>query len=260
MSGGLPDWLHEVRRGGEAISVHELTRFAPPADGSPRRGAVLILFSGQTRADARVLLTERAHDMRSHPGQVSFPGGSLEPGEDAVTAALREANEETGLEPSGVDVFGRLPDLYLPPSNFAVTPVLGYWREESPVSAFDPAEVHAVISERVEDLLDPTDRVTVAFNGYRAPGFLIGPERDVLCWGFTAGILSRLFDFVGWSRPWDTSRTVTLPEHMLAGIERQRQRVETQDEGSAPAQWRSDPPGQELPGVDLRDADVDVEE
>ncbi|MEZ5096320.1 MAG: NUDIX domain-containing protein [Nocardioides sp.] len=74
-----------------------------------------------------LLLTERAHHMRSHPGQVSFPGGSLDPGETPRAAALREAEEETGLDPTGIEVFAELPELYLPPSNFAVTPVLGWW-------------------------------------------------------------------------------------------------------------------------------------
>ena len=69
--------------------------------------------------------------MRSHPGQVSFPGGSIDPGETPREAALREAEEETGLDPAGVEVFGELPELWLPPSNFAVTPVLGWWREPS---------------------------------------------------------------------------------------------------------------------------------
>ena len=82
--------------------------------------------------------------MRSHPGQVSFPGGSID-ADDAspAAAALREAEEETGLDPAGVEVLATLPELWLPPSNFAVTPVLGWWREPGPVSVVDPAEVHA---------------------------------------------------------------------------------------------------------------------
>lgn len=245
----LPAWLEPLRDGAQRISVDQLTRFAPPADADPRWGAVLILFSGADLGSAELLLTERAHDMRSHPGQVSFPGGSLDPGETAIEAALREAEEETGLDPAGVRVFGSLPDLYLPPSNFAVTPVLGWWPEPSPVSVVDPAEVHAVLPVRVEELLDPTHRVTVELDGYRGPGFRIGPDHDVLCWGFTAGILARLFDYVGWARPWDGSRTTTLPEHMLAGVERAR--AEAQRRVAAGPGPTTD---------DWRDADVDVPE
>ena len=128
----LPDWLHEVRAGAEAIDALDLTRFTPPEDGSARPGAVLMLF-GEGEQGGELLLTERAHDMRSHPGQVSFPGGSLDPGESVEQAALREAEEEVGLDPAEVRIFGRLPELWLPPSNFAVTPVLGWWAHPSGV-------------------------------------------------------------------------------------------------------------------------------
>ena len=66
---------------------------------------------------------------------MSFPGGSLDPGETAVEGALREAQEETGLHPDGVDVFAVLPRVWLPPRNFAVTPVLAYWHHDSPIAA-----------------------------------------------------------------------------------------------------------------------------
>ena len=81
----------------------------PPEDEETRRGAVLMLFGEGADGEADLLLTERAHHMRSHPGQVSFPGGSVDPGETAVEAALREAEEETGLDPTGVEVFAELP-------------------------------------------------------------------------------------------------------------------------------------------------------
>ena len=71
--------------------------------------------------------------MRSQPGQVSFPGGSLDDGEDAVDGALREAQEETGLDPDGVEVFAVLPRIWLPPRNFAVAPVLAYWHHPEPL-------------------------------------------------------------------------------------------------------------------------------
>jgi len=165
-----------------------------------------------------LLLTERAHDMRSHPGQVSFPGGSTDPGDPSPAAtALREADEETGLDPSGVQVFATLPELWLPPSNFAVTPVLGWWREESPVRVVDPAEVHAVLRVPIDELLEPEHRVSVRHpSGWTGPGFLIGDDKDLVLWGFTAGIIARLFDFLGWTRPWDAGVLQDLPAHMLA--------------------------------------------
>ena len=117
--------------------------------------------------------------MRSHPGQVSFPGGSIDPTDDSpAAAALREAEEETGLDPAGVEVFAALPELWLPPSNFAVTPVLAWWRDESPVGVVDPAEVESVHRVPIEELLDPEHRITVTHpSGYRSPGFLIGDDQ-----------------------------------------------------------------------------------
>src|SRR3546814_7407188 len=99
----IPDWLEPIRQGAESITVHDLTRFMPPEGSDPRRGAVLMLF-GEDEHGPELLLTERSHTMRSHPGQVSFPGGGIAPGETAHEAALREAWEETGLNPDGVEL------------------------------------------------------------------------------------------------------------------------------------------------------------
>ena len=120
----LPGWLLPVAEAAKAIEGSDVTAFLPPPGSDPRRGAVLMLF-GEEDGRADLLLTERAHDMRSHPGQVSFPGGTIDPGESAIDAALREAQEEIGVDPAAVEVFATLPELWLPPSNFAVTPVLG---------------------------------------------------------------------------------------------------------------------------------------
>ena len=133
-----------------------------------------------------------------------------------MAAALREAEEEVGVDPTGVEVFATLPELWLPPSNFAVTTVLGWWREECPVDVVDPAEVHAVLRVPLEELLDPDHRVTVVHPlGYSSPGFMVGESKDLVLWGFTAGLVNRLFDHVGLTRPWDTSVTQALPDYML---------------------------------------------
>ncbi len=214
------------------ITVHELTRFMPPEDSDPRRGAVLMVFADREEAPeapddlahrGELLLTERAHHMRSHPGQVSFPGGGLDDGETAEQAALREAYEEIGLDPAEVDVFGELPELWLPPSNFAVTPILGYWRRQGQghVRIASPDEVHEIHRVAIADLLDPENRINVRHpSGWTGPGFLIGPERDVILWGFTAGIIARLFSYLGWSEDWDRARVRDLPDHMLQGVPR----------------------------------------
>jgi 8-oxo-dGTP pyrophosphatase MutT (NUDIX family) len=213
----LPEWLEPVRQAALQITAEELTRFVPPPDSPTRQGAVLMLF-GEGPSGPDLLLTERAHDMRSHPGQVSFPGGSVDPGDASpVDAALREAQEEVDLDPSGVDVFAELPQLWLPPSNFAVTPVLAWWRRESAVRVVDPREVHAVYRVPVSELLDPQHRISVRHpSGWRGPAFLIGDDKDLILWGFTAGIIARLFDYLDWSQPWDATVLRDLPDHMLA--------------------------------------------
>ena len=220
----IPGWLEPVRAGAEAITAEDLTRFLPPDDADPRRGAVLMLFAdptGDGLESATLLLTERAHHMRSHPGQVSFPGGSIDAGETPVQAALREAEEETGLDPTEVDVFGELPELWLPPSNFAVTPVLGWWRTPMAVQVVDPDEVHAIHLVPLAELLRPDHRINVRHpSGWVGPAFLIGPDRDVILWGFTAGVITRLFDYLGWSTPWADYEVRDLPTYMLQGVPR----------------------------------------
>ncbi|SDS71090.1 NUDIX domain-containing protein [Nocardioides scoriae] len=212
----LPAWLEPIREGAASITAEDISRFVPPEGASTRKGAVLMLFGeGPTGPD--LLLTERSHDMRSHPGQISFPGGSIDPADSGpVAAALREAEEETGLDPAGVEVFGRLPELWLPPSNFAVTAVLGWWADPTPVAVVDPGEVRTVLRVPLEELLDPRHRVTVTHpRGYRSPGWLIGDDKDLVLWGFTAGLINKLFDHVGLTRDWDATVEHPLPDYML---------------------------------------------
>jgi 8-oxo-dGTP pyrophosphatase MutT (NUDIX family) len=214
--GGRPDWLEPVVEGARTIRASDISRFVPPEGSRARRGAVLMLF-GEGPQGPDLLLTERAHDMRSHPGQVSFPGGSIDPTDASPeAAALREAQEETGVDPEGIEVFATLPELWLPPSNFAVTPVLAWWREPTPVTVVDEREVNAVLRVPVAELLDPAHRVTVVHPmGYSSPGFMIGDDKDLILWGFTAGIVNKLFDHLGWTRPWDASVEQQLPDYMF---------------------------------------------
>ena len=229
----LPAWLEPVRRSAAVVRGKELSRFLPPEGGTPREGAVLVLF-GEGPAGPDLLLTERAHHLRAQPAQVSFPGGSLDPGETAVQAALRETFEETGIEPDGVDVFGVLPRLYLPPRNFAVAPVLGYWRHDSHVEVVNRGEVHAIFRVPVAELLEPANRFTVTHPlGWKGPGWLIGPDREVLLWGFTAGIIDALFTHAGWTRAWDRTVTRPLPERLVDWDRRRPPAHRARDHGPA---------------------------
>ncbi|WP_026556023.1 NUDIX hydrolase [Arthrobacter sp. 35W] len=189
-----------------------------------RKAAVLLLFGVLDSVPARsdkplapadldVLLVERAATLTDHPGQVAFPGGGVDPEDASVDAtALREAREETGLDPAGVQILGRMPEVSLPVSNFEVTPVLAWWASPSPVDVVDYGESAQVFRVPVRDLLDPDNRYTATLTRggqtYASPAFLVN---GVLVWGFTAGILNRVFDHLGWSVPWDSRREIPAP-------------------------------------------------
>ena len=235
--GGRPHWVDALVAGTTSTPA-ALSRFLPPP-GHGRRSAVLMLFGGgspvadvvrprgpvgrsgqvgrggQERAGGApegvdVLLTERASTLRSHAGQVAFPGGRIDPGDAGPgAAALREAEEETGLRRDGVELLAELPDLYLPVSDYAVTPVLAWWRAPSPVRVCDPGEVAQVVRVPVTELVDPANRFSAVHpSGFTGPAFT---AQGLFVWGFTAGLLDRLFHLTGWERPWDTARLEDVP-------------------------------------------------
>jgi 8-oxo-dGTP pyrophosphatase MutT (NUDIX family) len=192
-----------------------------PDPVTARPAAVLVLFghlddepadaaAPAVARDLDVLLQRRSATLGHHAGQVSFPGGRIDPTDvDATDAALREAVEETGLDPTGVEVLGELAPLALPVSNYLVTPVPAWWTRPSQVAAVDHRETVDVFRVPVADLLDPANRASVEHargdRRVRTPAFVVD---DVLVWGFTAIVLSRMFDALGWAEPWDTRRLV----------------------------------------------------
>lgn len=205
---GIPRWLEPVAEGVRGVRGSDLTRFLPPPAGGRPSAVLMLMGEGDDGPD--LLIIERAHDMRSHAGQPAFPGGALESRDPGpVEAALREAAEETGLDPRGVTPFALLPDLWVPVSDFVVTPVLGWWREPSPVRAADPTEVASVHRVPISLLSDPERRMRVRHpSGYVGLGFDVA---GLLVWGFTAGLIGGLLDLAGWSRPWDEDRVIELP-------------------------------------------------
>ena len=205
----LPAWLTPVADAVRGLEGSAVTRWLP-TDGQGRHSAVLLCF-GAGPLGPDVLLIERAARMRAHAGQPAFPGGALDAQDDGpIAAALREAVEETGLDDSGVVPFGTMPDLWLPVSDFVVTPVVAWWREPSPVRAADPREVAHVARVPIAALVDPANRARVRHpSGYVGPCFTV---EGMLVWGFTAGILDAVLTRTGWSLPWDASRVIDLPE------------------------------------------------
>ena len=202
-----PGWLRDLAATAAVMEVPKVAR--PPASGG-RRSAVLVLF-GDGAQGPDLLYIQRGEGLRRHPGQPAFPGGKIEASDDGpIAAALREAVEETGLDPGGVDVLTTLPEMFIARSEFRVVPVLGWWRTPSAVRPTDIGEVAAVERIGVAELADPANRLMMRFPGGRSgPAFSIGP---MLIWGFTALLTDRLLALGGFERPWDASIIRALPD------------------------------------------------
>jgi 8-oxo-dGTP pyrophosphatase MutT (NUDIX family) len=202
---GVPSWLTALAAAAPRMSVPELRR--PPTAGG-RAAAVLILFGDGPRGPD-LLLIERAADLRNHAGQPAFPGGAIDESDGGpVRAALREAAEETGLDPAGVRVLAVLPELYIWRSDFRVTPVLAWWRSPVAVTPGDPGEIAAVARVPVADLASPANRIVIRYpSGHIGPAFRVA---GLVVWGFTATVLDQLLALGGWEKPWDSGTVTTL--------------------------------------------------
>jgi 8-oxo-dGTP pyrophosphatase MutT (NUDIX family) len=150
--------------------------------------------------DLELLLVQRPDHLRQHAGQVGLPGGAVEPGDaDGVAAALREAQEEVGLDPAAVRVLGSLDRHYLPVSDFDVLPVVGLWDGRAPLRP-SPAEVAGILRPTLRQLADPANHGTLPISrilgeaavrarGIGDPGTPVFWVGETLVWGFTAGLL-----------------------------------------------------------------------
>jgi 8-oxo-dGTP pyrophosphatase MutT (NUDIX family) len=156
-----------------------------------------VLAAVTDRARPGFLMIHRPSNMRSHPGQVAFPGGKIDPGEDAVTAALREAHEELGINPADVTVIGPS-DTYCTGSGYAITPVIAVVPPDLELSP-SPTEVAQWFEA-------PVDFVFDAENYVHHEGFWQGRERRYIeilweqhrIWGVTAGIIANLARRIAW--------------------------------------------------------------
>lgn len=202
-------WLDDVRAFVERVKPADFARSLAPDDFIGRESAILVLFADGPSGPETVIIM-RSRDLRSHSGQPAFPGGGAEPDDDTlITTALREAQEETGVNPVDVTVLGLLPRLFVPVSGFVVTPVVGYWHHPGPIYPADPLEVASVHRIPIADLVNPANRVRWRHpRGYMGPGFEVD---GVLVWGFTAQLIDDLLRLLSWDEPWDQSRKVEVP-------------------------------------------------
>ena len=180
-----------------------------------RPAAVLILI-GEGPEGPEILFVERPTTMRTHAAQIAFPGGAADPGDaDLAATALREANEETGVDRAGIEILGQLPPAHVDVSGFDVTGVVGWWARPSPVGAVDAREVASVLVVPVARLVDPVNRARVHHpSGYTGPAFSIDGH---LIWGLTAHLLDGVLDLAGWQQPWDLERRIEIPARYLTG-------------------------------------------
>ncbi|MCQ9342727.1 NUDIX hydrolase [Corynebacterium kozikiae] len=215
-----PVWMHKLLMSTHSGAVDRAVGFnlrRPHEPMKDRQAAVLVLLSGtETSAelpnDAAVLLTHRSPTMRSHSGQIAFPGGRMDATDaNVVDCALREAWEETGLDRMTVTPVAQLSEVHIRATGYPVTPVLAHWHSISPTGVVSPEEADEVINVPMATLIDPANRFMVRLGQWYGPAFHVN---GYVVWGFTGGILDALIEQAGWEQPWDKQTHYDLAESL----------------------------------------------
>jgi NAD(P)H-hydrate repair Nnr-like enzyme with NAD(P)H-hydrate epimerase domain/8-oxo-dGTP pyrophosphatase MutT (NUDIX family) len=180
----LPVWEQLT----DALAGFPADALTTPEGG--RIGAALVLLRDTGDGDLQVVLTRRREDLAHHPGQISFPGGRVDRGETVEVAALREAYEEVGLDRDSVQVIGRLPAFYIPPSRFWLQTVVARWVEPHALAAAE-AEVAEILQPRLSSLRERASWRTVRLSSASHTWAWQLDERHLL-WGATAIVTSIL--------------------------------------------------------------------
>lgn len=214
----LPAWLQPLDRA--LLDDRRLRRTVALRPGAGGRAAAVLVLIGEGERGPEILFLERATTLRTHAGQIAFPGGANDPDDpDLITTAVRETSEETGVDVAGIVPVGALPPAHVEVSGFDVTTVVAWWRRRSALRP-DPREVASVFVVPVADLTDPANRGRVRHpSGYTGPGFDVAGH---LIWGLTGHLLDGVLDLAGWQRPWDRARRFDIPTRYLTDLSRGR--------------------------------------
>jgi 8-oxo-dGTP pyrophosphatase MutT (NUDIX family) len=174
----------------------------PPPGADSRQAAVLVPVLLEPEG-ARLVYTVRKDHLQDHAGQISFPGGSSEPGDGSLLeTALREAEEEIDLSPDLVEVIGELEEMYIPPSDFRVSPFVGLLPPEAEL-VLQPDEVEEIFTVSLDELMSPETfrKALLRRDGrdYEVPVFAVrGSNRRREIWGATAAMTAALLARLGW--------------------------------------------------------------
>lgn len=221
----------QLRRGLAALDAERVTSPGGERAGEDRLAAALVILSEVTPAAAnprsptqpvdpaamQIVYTRRCDHLSDHPGQIGFPGGRIDVGETAAEAALREAAEEIALDGETVELLGRLPTVFIPPSRFWLQPLVARWREPH---ALRPAEdeVSEILRVRHDTLVDESAWRVVRHPERGSMWAWQLDDRHVL-WGATAAVTVGLLDRLepGWRRGLDAANLdaafeVVVPE------------------------------------------------
>ncbi len=194
LNGPLPGQTAQLKMS-SMVRIRELMNFIQP-DNAVKSSVLVLLYPSGARIN--LVLMRRPDYTGVHSGQISLPGGKYEDSDESlIYTALREAQEEIGIDPARVQILGQLTDLYIPPSNFIVTPVVGYLTSR-PVFTPDPKEVANIIEITVDDLMNENNiqkkmmklryGITMKVPSYFIEGHII--------WGATAMMLSEFRELV----------------------------------------------------------------
>jgi 8-oxo-dGTP pyrophosphatase MutT (NUDIX family) len=181
------------------VDVPQLNRpISRPEDlpGKGRIAAVMVLiYASPSTAHSTLALTERHANLSKHASQISFPGGRQDDGETLQQTALRETHEEIGIAPTNIEVLGRMNSVYIPPSDFVVTPFVG-WHKGQPDFVRAPDEVEQIIEVPLAHLMSPStlvfgDIVRSSGETLTVPYYQVEQYK---VWGATAIMLGELIE------------------------------------------------------------------